>query len=500
MRTVPLLAALAVLVAVDAGSTELRQVPKFGWEAEWPHTDFTKVLEGVSFEEILSGGPPKDGIPAIDEPDFLTLGAYGDFDNIADLELADQEPVITLVQDGLARAYPLRYLMWHEIVNDEEIGVAVTYCPLCNSGIAFSAKIDETPLTFGVTGKLRNSDLIMYDRQTESWWQQFTGEAIVGEHVGKTLTRIPVALESWGAFRLRAENLSQPNTLQVLAKPGYKRPYGRNPYQGYDSLSQPWLYQGDYGRLEEMDLNPLDRVIVAGTQAWSLQDVWGTGEIDGDNDLVALWTEKCHASALDTALIEDGERVPSVMVVKRTENQEDQPVPHEVVFAFVADAFWGDSFVLNRPQPAPEPPAPEPPTNTVDPGNGGSFVSYRPQPAPEPPANTVYPEKGGSNQSVAVWDPNQIRDAWQIVDEVSTLTVNNENFPWSEVQVEDNTDDKFFIDSGGRLRVLTPNSGSSVGRPNDGQDMLDSFRNSPRLGFHALNFGQDLASSPTCPD
>ena len=141
------------------------------WQVEWPNTDFSR--SSVDFAEILSGGPPKDGIPAVDDPAFLSAGD--------ETRLGGREPVITLELAGeQPRAYPLRYLTWHEIVNDVIGGrhVTVTFCPLCNSGIVFDGLVNGEVRTFGVSGKLRHSDMIMYDRQTESWWQQALGEGI----------------------------------------------------------------------------------------------------------------------------------------------------------------------------------------------------------------------------------------------------------------------------------------------------------------------------------
>ena len=113
--------------------------------------------------------------------------------------LADTEPVVRRIINGKARAYPLRILTWHEIVNDELGGVpvAVTYCPLCNSAIIFDRRLDGKVLDFGTTGKLRHSDMVMYDRQTKNWWQQFLGQGIVGEMTGKRLKTIPARLESF---------------------------------------------------------------------------------------------------------------------------------------------------------------------------------------------------------------------------------------------------------------------------------------------------------------
>ena len=152
------------------------------WKSEWPNTDFTKT--SVNFDEIMSGGPGKDGIPAILKPRFLKVKNEN--------SLSDREPVMTVELAGqVPRAYPIRYLMWHEIVNDVIGGVpiAVTFCPLCNSGITFDRRVKGRTLMMGVTGKLRNSDMIMYDHETESWWQQFMGVGIVGKMTGVKLKK-----------------------------------------------------------------------------------------------------------------------------------------------------------------------------------------------------------------------------------------------------------------------------------------------------------------------
>ena len=161
----------------------------------WTKTEFNKAR--VSWEEIVSGGPPKDGIPSIDDPMFKSV--------VEDKELTPSDPVVGLAIGGDARAYPLRILIWHEIVNDTVAGVpvTVTYCPLCNSAVVFDRRVPPHVLDFGTTGKLRNSDLVMYDRQTESWWQQFTGEAIVGALTGTQLKLLPARLESFAEFKAR---------------------------------------------------------------------------------------------------------------------------------------------------------------------------------------------------------------------------------------------------------------------------------------------------------
>ncbi len=209
-------------------------------------TDFT--LHTVPYDEIRSGGPGRDGIPPIDNPKFLTLDEAGDF-------LRDEEPVIVFEHAGDARAYPLQILTWHEIVNDVVGGleVAITFCPLCNSAIAFDRNFEGDVLDFGTTGNLRRSDLIMWDRQTESWWQQFTGDGIVGVHSGKRLDILPSAINSWADFKV-----AYPNGMVLSRDTGFARDYGINPYLGYDRADNPpFLYSGPTdGRLP-----PKERVV-----------------------------------------------------------------------------------------------------------------------------------------------------------------------------------------------------------------------------------------------
>jgi len=225
------------LVAPDPNFEEaLREagISTRGWK-----TDFSRHT--VPFTEILSGGPPRDGIPPIDEPKFI------DFEE-ADRYLGRLEPVISFEQNGDVRAYPLSILTWHEIVNDVVGGVpvAVTFCPLCNSAIVFDRRLDGVVHRFGTSGNLRLSDLVMWDRQTESWWQQLTGEAIVGELAGKKLTFLAAAIISWGDFKD-----ANPGGKVLSQDTGFQRNYGQNPYVGYDRADNPpFLFQGDLdGRL-----------------------------------------------------------------------------------------------------------------------------------------------------------------------------------------------------------------------------------------------------------
>ena len=236
--------------------------------------------------------------------------------------------MITVELDGeTPRAYPIRYLMWHEIVNDQ-IGltpIAVTFCPLCNSGITFDRRVSGRTLSFGVTGKLRFSDMVMYDRETESWWQQATGQGIVGDMTGRTLRTLPTWMESWAEFTAR-----NPDGL-VMDEPGYNRDYGRNPYRTYDSAPRPFLYSGEP---PPHGIPALARVVRVGDRAWPLTRL--AEEIEIHEAGVTLSWRPGQASALDTTRISKGRDVGSVRV--RTGDGVD--VPHDVMFAFAFHAFW----------------------------------------------------------------------------------------------------------------------------------------------------------------
>lgn len=317
LRTVLRKAALVLVTACVPFGQPMADPAR--WAREWPRTDFSQ--SSIEWREIRDGGPPKDGIPSIDAPQFRAVGA--------ETELSPSEPVIALVLNGDLRAYPLRVLTWHEIVNDVvgNVPVAVTYCPLCNAAIVFDRRLDGEVLDFGTTGKLRNSDLVMYDRQTESWWQQYTGESIVGAHLGRTLTMLPSRLESWARFAARSPE------GQVLQPSDPKaRPYGTNPYVGYDSSPVPFLYDGEVPE----NIAPLARVVVVGDEAWSLELLQRVGRVTRD-DLELRW-EPGQASALDARAIGEGRDVGNV-IVTRGVGDGRQEVVHHVTFAFVFHAF-----------------------------------------------------------------------------------------------------------------------------------------------------------------
>jgi Protein of unknown function (DUF3179) len=237
----------AAFVALGTTILALASSPAMGLgvdTSQWK-TDFSK--HAVSLDEFQSGGPPKDGIPAIDHPKFIAPPEAS--------WLADREPVILVDRHGMARAYPLQILVWHEIVNDTVGGdpVVVTFCPLCHTALAFLRTVDGVVYDFGTTGNLRKSDLVMYDRQTESWWQQAEGMAIVGKLTGRRLEPIPAQLISWRAFRE-----AYPQGTVLSRETGFHRSYGQNPYVDYDAINnQPFLYRGNLDRR----LKAMERVV-----------------------------------------------------------------------------------------------------------------------------------------------------------------------------------------------------------------------------------------------
>lgn len=313
-----LVRALTVLSALILLAPPMAHADPAQWAGEGWRTDFTKA--SVGYDEIASGGPPRDGIPSIDDPLFVKASEIQDVD--------DREPVIIFPLEGTPRAYPLRVLIWHEIVNDEIDGVpvAVTYCPLCNSAVVFDRRDGNLVLEFGTTGKLRNSDLVMYDRQTETWWQQFSGEAIVGELTGHKLKMLPSRIVAFGSFRA-----DYPDSTVLVPRDASFRDYGKNPYVSYDTADAPFLYRGDLPD----NIPAMAHVVVVKTGSdpiiVTLNRVRvGTFEQDG----YQISYQGSAASALDSLTISDGRNVGVVSVTK-----DGHDVTHDVTFAFVAHAF-----------------------------------------------------------------------------------------------------------------------------------------------------------------
>jgi hypothetical protein len=328
------------LASIEETLDELGPIPGLGEAAPPPpdaaswRTDFTKQL--VPLDEIQSGGPPKDGIPAIDAPHFTRAG---------DVDwLADREPVIAVTVAGETHAYPLQILVWHEIVNDTIAAtpVAVTFCPLCNTAIVFDRRVDGTLHSFGTTGKLRDSDLVMYDRKTESWWQQFSGQAIVGTLAGTKLEQLPARIVSWEDFR--AEH---PSSLVLDRDTGFARDYGTNPYIGYDSIDSPPIF--DARNANDDRLPPKERVVYVeiGDEAFavpfgSLATMRTVTVATEDGEMVVRWSAGV-SSALDAPEVAGGRDVGSATVTL-----DGAPVPFSEPFWFAVAAFRPDIEIVER--------------------------------------------------------------------------------------------------------------------------------------------------------
>ena len=270
-------------------------------------TDFTKA--SVSPEE-LTRGQTKDGIPAISQPRFLAVPKV-DF-------LGAREPVIAFELGGEARAYPLQILTWHEIVNDvvADRPVLITFCPLCNTAIAFDRTVGGETLEFGVSGFLRKSDLVMFDRKTESWWQQVTGEAIVGELTGTRLEFLPSSIVSWADFKA-----SFPEGRVLSRETGFRREYGRNPYVGYDDIdSSPFLFSDE----TDSRLAPKERVVTVEldgeVRAYPFRHLEANPVVSdsvGGTDIV-IFFKPGTASVLDGGTIADSRDVGATAVFEST--------------------------------------------------------------------------------------------------------------------------------------------------------------------------------------
>jgi len=188
-----------------------------------PFNGFNINNSSIAATEIHKGGPPRDGIPSIDKPLFINANQAG--------FLKAKDRVLGLHRNGISKAYPISIMNWHEIVNDEITGeaVVVTYCPLCGTGVAFSAHAAGKQLSFGVSGLLYNSDVLLYDRETKSLWSQLLTHAISGPMKGTNLRLISLQHTTWADWLKR-----HPQTLVLSTETGYSRDYQSDPYAGYE--------------------------------------------------------------------------------------------------------------------------------------------------------------------------------------------------------------------------------------------------------------------------
>ena len=269
------------------------------WDTDWTKRtvdDWSEFLRGLQQTD------PRDGIPPIDQPVFESVALASEW-------LGPREPGALVQLNGEARFYPLSIMTAHEIVNDV-IGntpVAVTYCPLCNTAISFDRRVDGEVLRFGVSGLLRNSDLVMWDDQTTSLWQQVTGEGVVGTHAGVQLDLIVTSIVSFDQFR---ENFPDGKSLAAESARG-RGSYGRNPYVGYSSSPQPFLFAGEADdRLPALSrvVGVTDGDVVASYSFERLQQEQVVNDVVEGREIAILWAGDT-ADALDMPSIASSEAI-----------------------------------------------------------------------------------------------------------------------------------------------------------------------------------------------
>jgi hypothetical protein len=259
----------------------------------------------IDLNHLVSGGPPPDGIPPIDNPKFQPA---------RDVDwLEGAEPVLSLTVEGETRAYPLQVMTWHEIVNGTvgAVPVTVTYCPLCNSGVAFHRRVGDRLLDFGTSGMLYADNLVMYDRQTESLWPQLTGQASVGVLTGTQLTAIPIGVVGWDQFRT-----AHPDAPVLTRDTGYHRDYGRNPYVGYDDPGGRLLVEPPDGRDPRLPVKErvigirlADEAVAIPRQAVADAEVLSVNLAGRE---ILLWHRPGQRSALDDDIIDAGRDIGTV--------------------------------------------------------------------------------------------------------------------------------------------------------------------------------------------
>lgn len=322
--------ALAILLASgcldNSGSQTGKKLEKIPEITEMEKELGVKMTErGVKYivdpEKIVSGGPPKDGIPSLDSPRFTTVQE-------ADKWIEDNELVLAIIYKDVKRVYPLQIMVWHEIVNDEIAGepILITYCPLCGSGIAYERTIEGNEVEFGTSGKLYNSNLVMYDRKTNSYWSQIEGLAIVGELTGmklKPLSIDTVVWRDWKVAHADSEVLSQ--------ETGYSRPYGNDPYGNY--------YEDSFllFPLENEDNRVHPKTVIFGIE------VYGEFKAYREDDLKGLKIINDNVGGVDIRIERD-----DAGIVKITNLENGEEIVKERDFWFAWYAFHPDTGLYER--------------------------------------------------------------------------------------------------------------------------------------------------------
>lgn len=266
------------------------------------YNGFDVSNSSIPTNEIHRGGPPRDGIPAIDKPQFLPA------EKTKYLKASDR--VLGLSRNNISKVYPISIMNWHEIVNDElgDEKIVVTFCPLCGTGVAFSASAGGKTLNFGVSGLLYNSDVLLYDRETESLWSQLLTRAISGPLLNTSLTLVALEHTTWADWRRR-----HPNTLVLSTNTGYSRDYTRDPYAGYEDS------HGIYFPVSHRDrrFHPKERVL--GVEINGVFKAYPFAELSQTNGtihdelnnkkIIIHYDSKSHSARLTST---DGKAIPAI--------------------------------------------------------------------------------------------------------------------------------------------------------------------------------------------
>lgn len=331
---------IAVPTALLTGFARHLMTPRWRWTAfvaigtililaawlglgTYPSKPFDLTQSTVPLDQIVEGGPGRDGIPAILHPHFVSAG------DATFLQPADR--VLGVSLGGEAKAYPVKILNWHEIVNDSIDGkpIVVTYCPLCGSGIGFNATIKGRQRSFGVSGLLYQSDLLMYDHQTESLWSQIGMHAVAGPSTGEKLTPIFLEHTTWAEW-----HQAHPATRVLSTRTGSFRNYDRDPYAGYSETSELFF------DTTHVDPRYHPKEWVVGIEYKDVVKAYPFSELKKGESLIT------DALGGDTVTIQVNHRARSVSVT----DTGGRPIPSVTVFWFAWVAFHPDTQVFNWPE------------------------------------------------------------------------------------------------------------------------------------------------------
>lgn len=296
-----------------------------GFGQEWVRTDFSK--KSIELSEISESGLNTSSFKTINSPIFIAT-KFAKF-------LDDNEPVISVRIKGKNRAYPLRYLLFHHVINDviDSTPIAITYSPLSNSAIIYKRRVGDKLLQLSSTGKFRQGNSLLYDLDTYTWWQQFNGEAVIGPMLGTIMEMVPARIESVANYKRRA-----PNSEILITKKHPTNNYGHTPYTEYDSMRWPMFFTKTY-----TDPTPaMDYIVMSHNQAWLLKDVQAQGKII-HNDLKLVWTSG-QFSVLDSSKISDAKDIGNVTVQQKNQKGKYIDTPYVVTFAFAFKTFYPEGI------------------------------------------------------------------------------------------------------------------------------------------------------------